>query len=69
MRQRGRRAARLGGLVGIALGVPLALGCEAVSRPNRPLPDDFEVKLLSGERRTSQDFKGRPWVIALWVPG
>lgn len=55
--------------MGIALGVPLALGCEAVSRPNRPLPDDFEVKLLSGERRTSQDFKGRPWVIALWVPG
>lgn len=55
-----------------ALVLILALfvvGCEAVDHPNRPLPEDFEVSLLTGATLTREDFRGTPWVVNVWVPG
>lgn len=53
----------------LALGALLASGCAQVDRPNRPLPEGFTVRPLSGALMHREDFKGRPWLINLWVPG
>lgn len=47
----------------------LLVGCEAADHPNRPLPSDFEARLMDGGTLTAADFQGSPWVVELWVPG
>jgi hypothetical protein len=47
----------------------LATGCEIADRVNRPLPETFAVQRLDGSRMEREAFHGRPWVLALWVPG
>lgn len=44
-------------------------GCEYYDRPNRPVPEDFKAVLLTGKVIDRHALKGRPWVVALWVPG
>ena len=53
----------------LVLAALLFAGCEAVDHPNRPLPSDFEARLLDGGTLSTADFQGNPWVVELWVPG
>ncbi len=46
----------------------LLLGCEPVSRPNRPLPA-IEGTYLDGRALSKASLAGKPWVVNLWVPG
>lgn len=46
-----------------------AAACEDFDRPNRPLPEGFQVTTLDGEVLDSHALHGTPWVINLWVPG
>lgn len=56
------------GLLALAALTLLAAGCESYDTPNRPLPEDFEVRLLGGELLGPESLRGRPWVVHLWVP-
>ncbi|MBM4380439.1 MAG: TlpA family protein disulfide reductase [Deltaproteobacteria bacterium] len=44
-------------------------GCEWADHPDLPLPASTEWHLLDGGTLRARDLHGRPWVIALWVPG
>lgn len=53
-----------------ALGMAAFAGCDHYAKPNRPLPASFAARRLSdGAELRASDFKGKPWVINLWVPG
>lgn len=54
---------------GLLVGVMLLAGCDWAERPRRPIPPHFEAVTLTGEAIDRDTLKGRPWVIALWVPG
>ncbi len=47
----------------------LLAGCEWADHPGRPVPASAEFRLLDGATVRPVDLRGRPWVIALWVPG
>jgi hypothetical protein len=55
-------------LVVVFLGAGVG-GCEHYTRPNRPVPEAFEVRTFDGESIRREDLLGRPWVINIWVPG
>ncbi|HYO58550.1 hypothetical protein [Archangium sp.] len=42
--------------------------CETYDKPRRPLPVNFRVQLLDGPRLGVEQFRGKPWVIHIWVP-
>jgi hypothetical protein len=44
-------------------------GCQPYDRPQRPLPQDFEVRRLGGGLLGAEALRGRPWVLHLWAPG
>ncbi len=44
-------------------------GCDYVERPRRGIPEHFEAQTLTGEPIDRDWFKGKPWVVNLWVPG
>ncbi len=46
----------------------LASGCEYYDKPRRPLPADFQARLLDGTLVGTEQLRGKPWVIHLWVP-
>ncbi|HZH02918.1 MAG TPA: TlpA disulfide reductase family protein [Myxococcaceae bacterium] len=50
-------------------GLMLGGGCDHYARPNEPLPESFEAQTLDGQPLHRGSFVGKPWVIALWVPG
>jgi hypothetical protein len=52
----------------LALLALLASACESYDKPRRPLPDDFQVRLLDGRLLGPEQLLGKPWVIHLWVP-
>lgn len=58
---------RLFFLVIVALAL-LTGACEPYDKPRRPLPADFQVRLLGGPLLGSEQLLGKPWVIHLWVP-
>ncbi|MFZ5469144.1 MAG: TlpA family protein disulfide reductase [Myxococcota bacterium] len=45
------------------------LGCDLYEKPNHPVPKDFEARTLGGKTFYAADFKGKPWVVTVWVPG
>lgn len=54
----------------VLLACLLALvGCERADRPERPLPQGFRAQRLDGSTVDADSLRGRPWVIAIWVPG
>lgn len=53
----------------LAAVLAILTGCEYYERPNRPLPRDFSATTLAGQALRGSDLRGKPWVIALWVPG
>lgn len=52
----------------VTLGAVLGGGCEPYDRPQRPVPQDFEMRQLGGELVGAEHLRGRPWVIHLWLP-
>lgn len=43
-------------------------GCERYDRLDRPIPK-FTATMLDGREVQSEDLKGKPWIINIWVPG
>lgn len=52
-----------------AIAALVAGGCEYYDKPNLPLPRDFRVVTLGGKVLDRAELKGRPAVLAFWVPG
>jgi len=50
-----------------ALVAPLA--CDYYAKPHRALPESFAVNTLDGGTLRAEAFRGKPWVIAVWLPG
>ena len=44
-------------------------GCDSYQRPDRPLPEGFELALLDGQKIGEGDLRAGSWVLSLWVPG
>jgi len=54
-------------LVVVALVTPLA--CDYYAKPHRALPESFTVNTLDGRMLGPAEFRGKPWVINVWLPG
>lgn len=52
-----------------ATALLLLCACEVVDRPNRPVPEDFEVTMLDGTVIGKKELLGQRWVINFWLPG
>jgi hypothetical protein len=52
-----------------ALAILIGAGCEYYDKPQRPLPPGMQFTTLDGVSLDRQTLRGKPWVIALWVPG
>ncbi len=51
------------------LPVALLTGCDVVERVHRPLHENFEAVGLDGTEMTLESFRGKPWLVAVWMPG
>lgn len=65
--ERSRRIGTRAVIVAVAFAALSA--CEVVDRPNRPVPDDFEVQLLDGTFVDKKAMAGKRWLINFWLPG